>query len=141
MKVIFQMIFSRSGYLIREGFRSIKTHSFMSFASVTIIMACLIIMGSVTLLSFNIDALIKNLEDQNEVVAFVDDAIADKEQVAAGGHITAKRLARAFGNVGEVPVRDDAERIREVGAPVGWPGVGHLRRLHALQITAAGASV
>ena len=69
--------------MIREGFRSIKTHSFMSFASVTIIMACLIIMGSVTLLSFNIDALIKNLEDQNEVVAFVDDAIADEEQARA----------------------------------------------------------
>ena len=66
--------------MIREGFRSIKTHSFMSFASVTIIMACLIIMGSVALLSFNIDALIKNLEDQNEVVAFVDDAIEDVEQ-------------------------------------------------------------
>ena len=61
--------------MIREGFRSIKTHSFMSFASVTIIMACLIIMGSVTLLSFNIDAMIKSLEDQNEVVAFVDDSI------------------------------------------------------------------
>ena len=74
------MIFSRSGYLIREGFRSIKTHSFMSFASVTIIMACLIIMGSVTLLSFNIDALIKNLEDQNEVVAFVEDAVSDEAE-------------------------------------------------------------
>ena len=49
---------SRSGYLIREGFRSITTHSFMSFASVTIIMACLIIMGSVSLLSVNIDVLI-----------------------------------------------------------------------------------
>ena len=66
--------------MIREGFRSIKTHSFMSFASVTIIMACLIIMGSVALLSFNIDALIKNLESQNEVVAFVDEEIADEEQ-------------------------------------------------------------
>ena len=66
--------------MIREGFRSIKTHSFMSFASVTIIMACLIIMSSVTLLSFNIDALIKNLEDQNEVVAFVEDAVADEEE-------------------------------------------------------------
>ena len=53
-------------------------------------------------------------------------AVADKKQVAAGGHIAAKRLASAFWNVGEVPVRDDAERIREVGAPVGWPGVGHL---------------
>ncbi len=77
------MILSRSGYLIREGFRSIKTHSFMSFASVTIIMACLIIMGSVTLLSFNIDALIKGLEDQNEVVAFVDDSIPEEADARA----------------------------------------------------------
>jgi cell division transport system permease protein len=45
----------------------------MSFATVTIIMACLIIMGSVALLSLNINNLIKDLEDQNEVVAFVDD--------------------------------------------------------------------
>ena len=49
------MRLSRCGYLIREGFRSITTHGFMSFASVTIIMACLIIMGSVSLLSLNID--------------------------------------------------------------------------------------
>ena len=77
------MVLSRSGYLIREGFRSIKTHSFMSFASVTIIMACLIIMGSVTLLSFNIDAMIKSLEDQNEVVAFVDDSIPSEADARA----------------------------------------------------------
>ena len=77
------MRLSRGGYLIREGFRSIGTHSFMSFASVTIIMACLIIMGSVSLLSVNIDALIKDLENQNEVVAFVDDSIEDEAQAAA----------------------------------------------------------
>ena len=72
------MRLSRGGYLIREGFRSITTHGFMSFASVTIIMACLIIMGSVTLLSLNIDALIKDLESQNEIVVFVDDRIEDE---------------------------------------------------------------
>ncbi len=65
---------------MREGFRSITTHGFMSFASVTIIMACLIIMGSVSLLSVNIDALIKDLEDQNEIVAFVDEAIYDEAE-------------------------------------------------------------
>ena len=67
------MRLNRSGYLIREGFRSIGTHGFMSFATVTIIMACLIIMGSVTLLSLNIHRVIKELENQNEVVAFVDE--------------------------------------------------------------------
>lgn len=64
---------NRTGYLISEGFRGIFKHGFMSFATVAIILACLIIMGSISLLSVNIDALIKDLEDQNEVVAFVDE--------------------------------------------------------------------
>ena len=79
------MNLSRSGYLIREGFRSITTHGFMSFASVTIIMACLIIMGTVSLLSVNIDVLIKDLENQNEIVAFVEDSIASEEDARALG--------------------------------------------------------
>ena len=69
----------RLGYLFREGFRSITTHGFMSFATVTIIVACLIIMGSVSLLSLNINALIRDLEDQNEIVAFVDEEIPDED--------------------------------------------------------------
>lgn len=73
------MRLNRIGYLFREGFRSIGTHAFMSFASVTIIMACLIIMGSVSLLSLNIDALIKDLEDQNEIVVFVDEKLSEDE--------------------------------------------------------------
>ena len=82
---ISDMNLSRSGYLIREGFRSITTHGFMSFASVTIIMACLIIMGTVSLLSVNIDVLIKDLENQNEIVAFVDDSITSEEDARALG--------------------------------------------------------
>ena len=78
--VIFPM--SRIGYLFAEGFRGIFKHGFMSFASVTIIMACLIIMGSVSLLSVNIDALIGDLEDQNEVVALVDETLSDSEAAA-----------------------------------------------------------
>lgn len=67
------------GYLFREGFRSIFTHGFMSFASVTIITACLIIMGSISLLSVNIDAIIGDLEEQNEVVVFIDESYSEEE--------------------------------------------------------------
>ena len=77
------MSLSKGLYLIREGFRSIKTHGFMSFASVTIITACLIIMGSISLLTLNIDKLIADLEQQNEIVAFVDENIADEEAARA----------------------------------------------------------
>lgn len=74
------MRLNRFGYLIREGFRGITTHGFMSFATVTIIMACLIIMGSVSLLSVNINALIGDLEQQNEMVAFVEEDIVDEAE-------------------------------------------------------------
>ncbi|MBR4473224.1 MAG: permease-like cell division protein FtsX [Oscillospiraceae bacterium] len=77
------MSLNKGTYLIREGFRSIKTHGFMSFASVTIITACLIIMGSIALLTLNIDKLIADLESQNEIVAFVDENIADEEAARA----------------------------------------------------------
>ena len=75
--------------MIREGFRSIGTHGFMSFATVTIIMACLIIMGSVTLLSLNIDRLIKGLENRNEVVAFVEDSYTEEQARALEDQIAA----------------------------------------------------
>lgn len=51
----------------------------MSFASVTIIMACLIIMGSVSLLSLNVDNAIEKLENQNEVVAIIDEALSEEQ--------------------------------------------------------------
>ena len=73
------MRLSSCGYLIREGFRSVTKHGFMSFASVTIIMACLIIMGTMSLLSVNIDVLINDLENQNEIVCFVSDGLNEED--------------------------------------------------------------
>lgn len=73
------MKLNKLGYLFKEGFRSIFSHGFMSFASVTIIIACLIIMGSFSLVAVNIDALIDTLEDQNQMLAFVDENYATEE--------------------------------------------------------------
>ena len=60
---------TKLGYLINEGFKSIFTHGFMSFATVTIIVACLVIMGSFSLISVNISTMISNLEANTEVIA------------------------------------------------------------------------
>ena len=90
------MKLNRIGYLLVVGLKSIFTHGFMSFASVTIILACLIIMGSFTLLAVNIDALITDLERQNEVLAFVDEFLTDDEAYAV------ERDLRALPNVRDV---------------------------------------
>lgn len=65
------------GYLTKEGFKSIFKHGLMSFASVTIIMACLIIMGVFVMLALNINSIIDKLEAQNEIVAFVDESYTE----------------------------------------------------------------
>lgn len=73
------MKLSRLGYLIKSGFTGIFSHGLMSFATVTITMACLIIMGSFGLLVVNINEMIADLESENEVVAFIDENLTEEE--------------------------------------------------------------
>lgn len=80
---------NKIGYLFKEGFRSIAIHGFMSFASVTIIIACLVIMGSFSLLAVNIDAVIDKLESENEMLAFVDETYTQNQAMALEGELTA----------------------------------------------------
>ena len=76
------MRLNRYGYLIGEGFRNIFSHGFMSFASITIIMACLIVMGSFTLLDININNIIDDIGDQNQILAYVDEDMSAQEASA-----------------------------------------------------------
>ena len=62
-------------YHIKEGFRSIFTHGLMSFASVCMIVACLLIMGSFSLVAVNINEMLGQLEDENEFLAYVDESL------------------------------------------------------------------
>ena len=70
---------SKIGYLINEGFKSILTHGFMSFATVTIVVACLVIMGSFSLIAVNIDAMLDALESNNEIVAYVEETFTEEQ--------------------------------------------------------------
>lgn len=73
------MKLNRLGYLIGSGFRGIFSHGLMSFATVTIITACLLIMGSFSLVVANINSIINDMEQENEIVAFVDDNLSREQ--------------------------------------------------------------
>lgn len=70
---------TKLGYLINEGFKSVFKHGFMSFATVTIIVACLVIMGSFSLIAVNISTMISDLESTNEIIAYVEDTYTEEE--------------------------------------------------------------
>ena len=67
------------GYYIKEGVTSIFTHSLMSFASVCVIAAFLVIMGCFILLAVNINAVIGVLESDNIILAYVDEDLSETE--------------------------------------------------------------
>ena len=66
-------------YFIREGAFNMFSHGFMSFAAVGITVACLLIMGTFTLVAVNANAMLKDLEQSNEIVAYVDDSYSTAE--------------------------------------------------------------
>lgn len=70
---------NRFCYLLKQGVKNIFTHGFMSFASITIIIACLLIMGSFSLLTLNIDAMIDEMQNQNNVLAYIDESLSESE--------------------------------------------------------------
>ena len=84
------------GYFFMEGFRSIFSHGLMSFAAVCMIVACLIIMGSFSLLAMNVDENLKQLEDKNEFLAFIDEDYTESQITALMEQV------RRLDNVGEV---------------------------------------
>ncbi|MBQ5994538.1 MAG: permease-like cell division protein FtsX [Clostridia bacterium] len=64
-------------YLTREGFRNIWVNRLMSLASVTVLMACLIIIGVGSLLYFNINSVLDLVESQNVVMVYIEDGTSE----------------------------------------------------------------
>ena len=84
------------GYLIGEGFRSIFTHGFMSFAAVCMIICCLLIMGSFSLVAVNAAYNFSDLENENQFSAFIDESVPQEEARALQDDIEAvPNVARA----------------------------------------------
>ena len=78
-----------AGYYISEGFHSIFTHGFMSFAAVCMIVACLLIMGSFSLLAVNLDHMLGDLEAENEFLAYIEEDYTEEQARALQSKIEA----------------------------------------------------
>ncbi|MCL2486426.1 MAG: permease-like cell division protein FtsX, partial [Oscillospiraceae bacterium] len=66
-------------YLIREGFRNMWTNRLMSSASIGVLICCLVLMGSATLVSVNVSSMMGWLGRQNVVMVFMDDSFGGSE--------------------------------------------------------------
>lgn len=69
-------------YFFHEGISNMFSHGFMSFAVVGITIACLLIMGTFSLVAVNANANLEDLESQSVIMAFVDETYTTEEAQA-----------------------------------------------------------
>ena len=74
----------RLGYLTREGFKNIWVNRFLSVATILVLVACLIIVGTGSLIFLNINSLLDLIEGQNVVMVYVQDEATDYETESLG---------------------------------------------------------
>ena len=67
------------GYLLKEGFRGIFTHGFMSFAAIFVTVACLLIVGSFSLAMYNVHIMVDELNQSSEVMVYIDEELSLSE--------------------------------------------------------------
>ncbi|MGI6264639.1 MAG: permease-like cell division protein FtsX [Acutalibacteraceae bacterium] len=67
------MRLSSMRYLLREGFRNIWQNRFMSFASILVLISCLLLTGGAYLVYENINNAFKQVYEQNVVVVFAEE--------------------------------------------------------------------
>ena len=75
------------GYLLKEGIKGIFTHGFMSFAAVCVTVACLVIVGSFSILAYNLDEMVQDLNRTSEILVYVDSELSDAEARSIGTKI------------------------------------------------------
>ncbi len=64
-------------YFLQTAFHSIRKNYLMTFASVFVLIACMLIIGSAHLCSANISAFMDELGEKNEIVAYIDDSVEE----------------------------------------------------------------
>ena len=86
-------------YFIGQSISGLLRNGVMSIASITVLMSCLIVMGSFALLVLNIDYNMENLGDLNTISAFVqtDTEYAEGEEALLAGALKAKNGAEFLG--------------------------------------------
>ena len=75
------------GYLLKEGIRGIFLHGFMSFAAVCVTVACLLIIGSFSMLLYNVNIMVEDLNKTNEVLVYIDSELPDADARSIGTKI------------------------------------------------------
>ena len=94
-------------YLVKKGISSVWKNLLMSFASFSILMVSLLLVGCSVLLMMNVNTIMKNIEDTNEIAIYLGEDVTQKQK----DHIRA--VLEKNGEISEVTYRSKEEALEE----------------------------
>lgn len=104
---------SSFSYLTKEGFRNVWTNRMMSLASICVLMSCLVLIGSASMIFLNIDSLLARIEEENVVMVYVEKDTTDEQLKEMENQI------HALGNIKDVEFVSKEDAWEEQLATMG----------------------
>ena len=101
------------GYLIKEGIINVWNNRIMSIASVCVLISCLVLTGSASLLTLNVAKVVDDVGAENETKVFLEMGISDVEAAYIGKDI------EKIENISEVTFYSGKEAINQYKDMVG----------------------
>ncbi|HPZ01079.1 MAG TPA: permease-like cell division protein FtsX, partial [Clostridiales bacterium] len=74
-------------YLTKEGIQNVWSNRLMSFASVAVLVSCLLIIGLAVLMYANINEALKSVQDQSVIMVYLTDGVTSEEAAQTGQEI------------------------------------------------------
>ena len=74
-------------YLLKQGAKNTYLNKAMSFASVGVLTACLVLVGLATLFSENVKSIVGYVQQQNEIVIYLDDELSVGQEANIDRHL------------------------------------------------------
>lgn len=106
------MKFSSIRYLNKEGVRNLWVNRLMTFASVGVLTACMILMGCCILIILNMNHQLQLVEDQNTVVLFIESGTSNERISEIEGEII------EIGNIKNIYFKSSEEALEEIKSGV-----------------------
>ena len=108
-------------YLIKEGFRNTWTNRMMSIASICVLLSCLVIIGSASMIFLNIESLVNKIEAENVIMVYIGDKTLAESNESDSLDIDSSITQEDIDKMGdELKAMSNVENVEFVSKEEAW---------------------
>ncbi len=108
-------------YFLQSALKSIQKNYLMTFASIFVLMACMLIIGSALLCSENISSFMDSIGEKNQIVAYIDETLEEgrlsalKEEISDIEYVTDVKMVTK-----DAALAEYQKKMGEDGEHLSW---------------------